>query len=118
MASASTVQAGTLAAGGALTFDQVVAGSSSLTVISRIGNATTPATASSDNNTFIMPFLSDRTTLSPQGVSAVTSGTSLSAGTAWVVKQFNLCGIERIRMQLGNANVAALQGAQIDWFIS
>lgn len=107
-----------LAAAGQSVGDVVTAGYSTITVLSRIGNGTTPATASGDIAGGLLMFEDDGTTLSPSTLSATQLRiATLSGSVAWQVNQYPLGGIDKVRIVVQNNNAGALQGATAVYFL-
>lgn len=105
-----------LAATAELTVDLVTIGYASLIVLARLGNATTPASATADLNQYVLPYLPDGT-LHAQGLIPVRNGAVLSPGVAWRTQSILLEGVEKVSVRLVNLNAGALQGARLDYFL-
>lgn len=109
--------AATLGAGATAWADLNVVGFSTLTVVFRIGNATTPATAAGDCNAGIGYYEDDGVTMVPPlGAAYMLPDTTVRAATltgsySYSVLRYNVASLSKVRVQLTNNNVAALQGA-------
>lgn len=117
----------TVAAGGTVQADLDTAGWNTLIVMFRIGNGTTPATASTDlSNPAVVPYEDDGVTLwnggtvNNNGMSpdlTVRSAT-LTSNVAYVAFRYSVVGIDKVRVAITNNNVAALQGATAIYYLS
>lgn len=115
----------TLGAAATSTVDLVTAGFQSAYLLARIGNGTTPATALGDLALTVLAYEDDGTTLFPGGVAAgaplVATSTPIAAAltspAAYVAQTFDLKGIDKLKLNLKNNNVAALQGATIVYYL-
>lgn len=114
----------TLANGGFAVADLETAGFNTLTVLYRIGNATTPATAATDAVAVATFYEDDGTTLFPAGVAAniipdvTVRAASLSGSTAFIAWRFYLRGIDRVRVGISNLNASPLQGATVIYYLA
>lgn len=117
--------AATLAAAATSTVDIVTAGFQSIALLARIGNATTPATALGDLILTAMAYEDDGTTPFPGGVAGGTAliatstpiAAALTTSVAYIAQTFNVFGIDKLKLNLKNNNVAALQGATIVYYL-
>lgn len=113
-----------LATTGTMTVDISTTGMEILHVYTQLGSAGSPATATADNNTYVLPYVPSGVsggtttyTVGPQSVSVfLSSGPGgPNSGVVATHKQYNVKGLEKVRVNLQNNNVAALPG-QIDVF--
>jgi hypothetical protein len=108
--------------GGIASANLVTAGYQWLFLIARIGNATTPATAAGDIGVFASAADDDSTfplvidSWSSDGT-VVTRAPTLNGNTAFTVKRINLAGVDFVRVNLQNNNVAALQGGTAIYYL-
>lgn len=114
------------AAGGAAQADLVTAGYQYLTVMARLGNATTPATAAADLAFSMQGFEDDDTTPFPNPVSGPVTfnpdlalrAISLTTNVAYIAQRYLLAGISKMRGYITNNNATtALQGGTIIYFL-
>lgn len=113
----------TLAAGASQQGDLDTSGYTTMIVLARLGNATTPATAAGDLGIFISAWEADgvSTFPAPSGFALTPSATliaaALSGSVAFAAFRYDIMGIDKIHYQLKNNNVGALQGARLDYYL-
>lgn len=114
------------AAGGAAQADLVTAGYQYLTVMARLGNATTPATAAADLALSMQGFEDDDTIPFPNPVAGpvtfnadvVLRAISLTGNVAYIAQRYLIAGISKMRGYITNNNATtALQGATLIYFL-
>lgn len=114
---------GTIVAGGNVQADLDVTGYSTLIVLARIGNGTTPATAAGDISYSVVAYEDDGVTLFPAGqvlginADLALRAASLSGNVAWKADRYSLGGIDKVRVALVNNNVAPLQGGTVIYYL-
>jgi hypothetical protein len=89
------------------------------TLLVQVGDATTPATAA-DANGYAQPYHADGTLASGAGIAALRSQAKLSANVSYLCVQFDVSGLQKVRVALGNSNATtrALRGAKMSYFLS
>lgn len=113
----------TIGAGNAATADLDVAGYKYLTVLGRIGNATTPAAASGDLAVSICPYEDDGVTMFPPAVQATLAAdttiraASFTAPYAYIALRFLVAGLDKVLTKIQNNNAGALQGGTLAYFL-
>lgn len=112
-------QTTTLGSTSTVTADVDVSGYSVLTVLYRIGNATTPATAAADLTPALTVYEEDGTTIFPGGAvgfgiasDANIRTANLGSNIAFIGHRYNVVGIDKVQVRITNNNVAPLQGAK------
>lgn len=109
----------TIASGGAAFADLVTVGFAVVTIFWRIGNATTPATASGDINGYLNVYEDDGTVLYAVGLTPdfAPVAATLSGSTAYQAKRYLLNGVDKVRVNLQNNNAAPLQGGRAVYYL-
>lgn len=115
----------TLAASGVAVADLATAGFTTLVVSFRLGNATTPATASGDITAGVTPYEDDGVTL-PNGGTTTTAiltpdvvlrAATLQTNVAFYIARYVLGGMDKVKVSILNNNAVALQGATATYFL-
>lgn len=117
--------AATVAPGGGFASGDIdTTGYQYLTIMARIGNATTPAAAAADVNISVIGYEDDGVTTFPAGnLNGINSDFSLRTPTltapyAYMALRFNLNGLDRVKVLVLNNNATtALQGALAIYFL-
>lgn len=114
-----------LGAGSNTSADLVTTGYQYLTLLARLGNATTPAGAAGDLTLNLAAYEDDGTTVFPGGLTGaagitadqVIRAAALSGNFAQVGNRYILGGIDKVSVKLTNNNIGALQGATAVYFL-